>query len=127
MGQSGDRIHPPETLGSYIVRRNVGEFAEIQWRRSATRHRVSRHRSLYVVERAHWALELPRPDDDPRRDPRLLFLGEDRAGVVLEVIGVETGARVLALIHAMPLRKKYREAYEEVGRWEKWRRTSRWS
>lgn len=113
-----DPRHPPEGLGRYIVRRNTVEFTDIRWRRSATKHRVARPRSLYVVERAIRLLELPPPADGPDRDPRLLFLGDDREGVALEVIGVEPADRELLLIHAMPVRRRYRDVYEEVNKWQ---------
>jgi hypothetical protein len=47
-------------------------------------------------------------------DPRLLLLGDDAEGQPLEVIGVEREDGSLLVIHAMPLRPKYRESYEEA-------------
>lgn len=45
---------------------------------------------------------------------RLIFLGEDSAGIALEVIAVETGHENLLVIHAMELRPRYESAYREV-------------
>jgi hypothetical protein len=101
----------------YNVRHNVGDFATIRLRRSATKHRVSQARSLYVVEHAAWILELGPPPRRTASDPRLLFLGDDSHGVALEVIGVEPADRELLVIHAMPLRQRYRETYEEMKAW----------
>lgn len=50
-------------------------------------------------------------------DDRLLYLGDDQDGVALEVIAVELDNGALYVIHAMPLREKYRREYEEAKRW----------
>ncbi|MBS1890423.1 MAG: hypothetical protein JST59_03970 [Actinobacteria bacterium] len=52
-------------------------------------------------------------------DPRLLFLGPDLEGMPLEAIGAAPGDGTLVIIHAMPLRKRYRGWYEEAAEWEK--------
>ena len=52
----------------------------------------------------------------PGLDARLLFLGDDEAGVPLEVVAVELEGGVL-VIHAMELRKRYRPFYDEARRW----------
>jgi hypothetical protein len=62
-------------------------------------------------------LEEDPPTDHPiATDLRLVFLGEDPAGVPLEVIAVETDGELLTVIHAMELRPRYRDTYEEVRR-----------
>jgi hypothetical protein len=50
-------------------------------------------------------------------DERLLFLGDDPEGVALEVMAVELEDGDLFVIHAMPLRDRYRPQYEEASRW----------
>jgi hypothetical protein len=50
-------------------------------------------------------------------DDRLLYLGDDDNGVPLEVVAVELGPDELLVIHAMPLRTKYRRQYLEAERW----------
>jgi hypothetical protein len=89
---------------------------KISFARSATKHRISRTRSLYVIEHSNDFLEIDPPDTAPAgASKRLLYLGNDELGVPLEVmaIAVEGGIRV---IHAMRMREKYREQYEEVNR-----------
>lgn len=89
---------------------------DISWARSATRHRISRERIRYVIEHGESVGRTPPRGD---RDARLLFLGDDADGRALEVICVERNDGALLVIHAMPLRQKYREAYEEVKRWRR--------
>ena len=58
------------------------------------------------------------PADSPENaSPRLVFLGDDIDGVALEVMGVELEDSSLLVIHAMPLRDRYREQYEEAKKW----------
>jgi hypothetical protein len=90
-----------------IVRRNQ----RIEWARSATKHRVSRERSKYVIAEATSRF---RQEDSRGRDPRFIFLGDDSAGVALEVIAIEMEDGALRVIHAMRLRRKYLDAYEEA-------------
>jgi hypothetical protein len=46
---------------------------------------------------------------------RLVYLGDDAGERALEVMAVELPGGELLVIHAMPLRAKYRRQYEEVG------------
>ncbi len=50
-------------------------------------------------------------------DPRLVCLGDDPDGKAIEVIAVEGLKDELIVIHAMALRKKYTDQYEEAKRW----------
>ncbi|MBI4898441.1 MAG: hypothetical protein HY827_08775 [Actinobacteria bacterium] len=53
-------------------------------------------------------------------DRRLLFVGDDPDGVALEVMAIELDAEeALLVIHAMPLRDRYRPYYERVKLWTK--------
>lgn len=47
-------------------------------------------------------------------DVRLVYLGDDAAGVPLEVIAVEAPEGQLLVIHAMRLRNKYKQEYEQA-------------
>jgi hypothetical protein len=90
----------------------------IKFARSATRHRVSRERSRYVIE--HCGLrfkESPPPSNRAVLDLRLVYLGDDAEGRRLEVIAVETDKDELLVIHAMRLRSKYKPQYEEARKW----------
>jgi hypothetical protein len=63
---------------------------EIKHSRSSTRHRISRERSRYVVETTSVIFRENAPRDSPLTDPRLVFLGPDDQGELLEVMAVET-------------------------------------
>jgi hypothetical protein len=49
-------------------------------------------------------------------DIRLVFLGDDAQGKPLEVMAIELPDGGLLVIHAMSLRSKYRQRYEETKR-----------
>jgi hypothetical protein len=103
-----------------LLRQNItAEYSRLRWARSATKHRISRKRARHVLDHAFLVLEEPPPPRSRAREPRLVFLGDDKAGVPLEVIVVEGSKGSLLVIHAMELRKRYREAYEEVRRWQR--------
>lgn len=70
-------------------------------------------RARHVVENCPLPLYSSQPDEADL----VIFLGPDLRGVPLEVIGVELADGILLVIHAMPLRSKYRAAYEDVMRW----------
>jgi hypothetical protein len=52
-------------------------------------------------------------------DDRLIYLGDDETGAPLEVMAVDLGGNELLIIHAMPLREKYRRQYEEAKKWRR--------
>jgi hypothetical protein len=81
---------------------------EIKWTRAATKHRISRDRSGYVVRTTTTILRQPAPADSQAADDRLVFLGADKSDDLLEVVAVETESGLL-IIHAMPMRAKYAE------------------
>lgn len=81
---------------------------EIRWARSATRHRINRERSRHVVETATTIIRQPAPEGSPLQDERLVFLGSDPAGEMLEVLAVETDSG-LFIIHAMKMRARYQQ------------------
>ncbi len=66
----------------------------------------------------HAGLIFIRPASPPDRpDEAVLFLGDDRAGVRREVVGVELSDGRLRVIHAMPMRIGYEDLYEEAEKW----------
>lgn len=92
----------------------------LRFARSATRHRVSKDRIRYVVEHHSVSFEEPPPAGSPgARSVRLVFLGDDAHGHALEVMAVQRADEDLLVIHAMPLRHKYRPQYEEAKRWRR--------
>jgi hypothetical protein len=101
-----------------LFRQNLAaEFKRIRWARSATKHRISKKRIRHALENCLAILREDPPAEHPRaRAARLIFLGEDPAGVALEVIAVRTDHANLLVIHAMNLRSRYRSTYEEVRR-----------
>lgn len=81
----------------------------IRFARSASRHRIARERSAYVI--AHCGL----PQED---EGVILYLGDDWNGVPLEVAAVERGGD-LVVVHAMRLRSKFRDLYVEALPWRR--------
>jgi hypothetical protein len=47
----------------------------------------------------------------------LLVLGDDQAGVSLEILAIEDARGDLIVIHAMKMRRRYRRQYEEALPW----------
>jgi hypothetical protein len=105
----------------YSVRQNVWpEEPRIAFVRSAAKNRISRERSLYVIE--HCGLQLVDRFWSPATsnlERRVYFLGDDLEEVALEIVAVESEEEDFRVIHAMGLRKKFRALYEEARLWEK--------
>jgi hypothetical protein len=108
-------------LSRYSVRQNVWPAEPIiKWRRSATRHRISRERSQFVIEHCGLQrIDRHRNPSDTGVDQHVLFLGDDLEGVALEVVAAELGEDEFAVIHAMNLRRRFAELYEEAKRWQR--------
>jgi len=104
-----------------VFRQDVSpEFKRLRWARSATRHRISRRRIRFAIEHSFLVLEEDPPSERPGATAqRLVFLGEDPCQVPLEVMAIEIENGNLRVIHAMELRPRYRDAYEEVRRWDR--------
>jgi hypothetical protein len=91
----------------------------IEWTTAAAKHGVSKKSVRYVM--AHCGLYYLQPAplhsaaglDAPRR----VYLGDDSGGTALEIMAVELESDSLLVIHAMPLREKYRRQYEEAKKW----------
>lgn len=106
----------------YSVRQNVWpEEPVIHFARSATKHRISRERSLYVIEQCGFQVVERRRSENFGRGPdkRVFFFGDDLEGVQLEVVAAENVEEEFTVIHAMNLRNKYLGLYEEAMRWRK--------
>lgn len=105
----------------YSVRQNPDSYEPIvHWARSATKHRVSRDRSVYVIE--HCGLRFRQQlgwEDALCREDRILFVGDDADGVPVEVIAVEIDEEEFLVIHTMRLRDRHRVRYEEARPWRK--------
>jgi hypothetical protein len=108
-----------ETRGD-IVRRNEWKDCDtIGWARSATKHRISRQRSLHVIRHAGLCFCEGEYADESSWDPRFVFLGPDEDGHALEVIAVAPADGSLIVIHAMPLRERWQGWYLEGLQWQK--------
>jgi hypothetical protein len=98
-----------------IVRHNQLSSASLRWTRSATKHRISRERSRYVIKNCLFFFELEASPDAPLgADARVLFVGDDEGGIPIEVMAIDMGEKTFLVIHSMRLRKRYVERYEEA-------------
>ena len=115
------RILRVELEERYSVRQNVWPDEPIlRFARSATKHRISRERSLYVIEQCgiQFIDEYRRPNGSDGTQ-HVLFFGDDLEGVALEVLAAENEDEEFTVIHAMNLRNKYLSLYEEAKKWRK--------
>ncbi len=71
--------------------------------RSARKHGVGNRTILHALDHAIIVIDLE-PNADP---PRVLAIGPDRAGNLLEIIWLELADGVNLVIHAMPLRPTF--------------------
>jgi hypothetical protein len=105
---------------SFVGHNYGSDEGQLRWTRAATRHRISRERSRYVIE--HCGLWFwrrgPRPRYSSGKSDRVLFFGDDIEGVPLEVFAIEGTEGALTVIHAMNLRDRYRGLHEEARQWQ---------
>jgi hypothetical protein len=116
------RILGVELEDRYSVRQNVWpEDPRVSFARSATRHRISRERSLYVITQCGMQFVERRRSENWGQGPdkRVFFFGDDLEGVALEVTAAENEEEEFTVIHAMNLRHKYLGLYEEAKEWRK--------
>jgi hypothetical protein len=91
-------------------------WTQIEFAHSAGKHGISRERSRYVVEHAVYVFTVAAAVDPQSEADRLLFVGDDQQGVPLEIMGIELDDGSLLIIHAMKMRRAYRQLYQEVMR-----------
>jgi hypothetical protein len=116
------RVLEEELERRYSVRHNVWpDEPAIRFTRSATKHRISRERSLYVIEKCGFQVVERRRSQILANGPdkRVYFFGDDLEGVRLEVVAAQTGDEEFTVIHAMNLRDKFLELYEEAREWRR--------
>jgi hypothetical protein len=116
------RVLEEELERRYSVRQNVWpDEPTIRFARSATRHRISRQRSLYVIERCGFQVVERRRSENFSSGPdkRVYFFGDDLEGVPLEVVAVQTEDEQFTVIHAMNLRNRFLGLYEEAKEWRR--------
>ncbi|MGN6254531.1 MAG: hypothetical protein ACTHO8_06070 [Solirubrobacterales bacterium] len=126
-----EEVNPPWLLRNvlreelerrYSVRQNVWPAEPIiHFARSATKHRISRERSLYVIEQCGFQLIERRRSENWGHGPdkRVFFFGDDLEGVRLEVVAAEIEENEFTAIHAMNLRERFLGLYEEARNWRK--------
>ncbi|GMU41616.1 MAG: hypothetical protein AMXMBFR23_24820 [Chloroflexota bacterium] len=73
---------------------------DVRFTRSARKHRVGKARVVAAMEDSGEPQRIPA--SEPGESDRLLWIGRDAAGVLIEVIAVERPDALL-VIHAMPL------------------------
>lgn len=83
----------------------------VRFSRKARKHKVSRDTVRHVIANAVAVAIIPPPDDRP--DERILFIGDGQDGLAYEVMAVRLDAETLSVIHAMPMRRKYQEMYDQ--------------
>ena len=79
---------------------------------SATKHGYTIEDISHAIDLALVELDLD-PDNDP---PKLLFIGPDSAGNLIELIGGEIEGDVLLIWHADRCRPQYLERLPKAGR-----------
>jgi hypothetical protein len=120
--EADPRVLLEEVLAGYecrgsIVRQNDWVNGErVGWARSATRLRVSRKQSLWVIQHAGICFERGIGSEG---DPLLYFFGDDEDERPLEVAAAEGPAGKLTVIHVMNLRDQFEDDYMEALRWRK--------
>lgn len=91
----------------------------IAWTTAAAKHGISDEGARYVIEHCGLYYKQPAPPHSAAglNAPRRVYLGDDAAGTALEVMAVDLESDGLLVIHAMPLREKYRRQYEGAKKW----------
>jgi hypothetical protein len=93
----------------------------MRFARSAFKHGITEAQIRYVIQHYGVADDVPLESNPSQHG--LLFVGDDQRAVALEIIAVpirgEGDTEDLLIIHAMPLRTRYRPEYERVMH-EKW-------
>lgn len=92
----------------------------LRFAKSASKHHVSHERAAYVINHCQVVLpQAPSTSDLDDHDERLVFLGDDRNGIPLEIVAIEGVTGELLVIHAQKLRGKNRAAYKRVTGYQK--------
>jgi hypothetical protein len=81
----------------------VLQYSDVEIHRSARKHGIDDSAIRHALDHAIAVIDLD-PDADP---PKVLTIGPDKAGNLLEIIWLELADDVNLVIHAMPLRPTF--------------------
>ncbi len=123
-GVGGGGSLPTQNSSSVRQKCYLGEVY-LSWTAAARRHRIARDDARFVIEHCGLVFIQPAPAGSLGSlvpDGRFVYLSDDPPGRPLKVVGVEVDSgsgndRHLRVIHAMQLRAKYRNQYEEARKW----------
>lgn len=105
-----------ESRASIVRQNDWVDGQRIGWARSATRHRVARKQTLWVIQHAGICFER---GTGSGADPLLWFYGDDESERPLEVMAAGVLAGKLTVIHSMGLRDRFEDDYMEAYRWRR--------
>jgi hypothetical protein len=105
-----------ETRASIVRRNDWIDGERISWARSATRHRVPRKQSLWIIQHAGICFQRGFGREG---DPLLVFFGDDEDERPLEVTAAEGPSGRLTVIHSMRLRDRFEDDYMEAYEWRR--------
>ena len=100
---NGSQLGPQKEQGTSDSAHIVLRYGDVEIHRSAHKHGIDDAAIRHAVEHALAIIELE-PDADP---PKVLAIGPDHAGNLLEVIWLELAGDLELVIHAMPLRTMF--------------------
>ena len=103
----------PTPLGRPVprLRKYVLRYSRVEIHRSARRHGIRDADIQHAVDHPVVVVDLD-AESDP---PKVLAIGPDRAGNLLEVIMLELAGDELLAIHAMPLRSAFHDLLPQGG------------
>lgn len=81
----------------------VLQYFDVEIHRSARKHGIDDAAIRHALDHAITVIDLD-PDADP---PKVLAIGPDKAGNLLEIIWLELADDITLVIHAMPLRPTF--------------------
>jgi hypothetical protein len=83
---------------------------------TARKHGITNAQIRFAISHCGLAFLQP-PPDDPMEPDRVLVLGDDQAGVPIEILSIQDDSGDLVVIHAMKMRRSYRRSYLEALPW----------
>ena len=97
-GTASDRTESGSISPYYVL-----QYCDVEIHRSAYKHGIEADTILHALDHALTVIDLE-PETDP---PKVLAIGPDCAGNLLEIIWLELADDVNLVIHAMPLRPTF--------------------